>query len=114
VSRPKLEERRQTLLYLGSDCRKVVRRRALDTIEVKASVFIAEAVIGGVNRQAQESNDLRVLVSRVGCRVRGEASSKRNQGEPRGEPRRREVGRRGGSPKTRRAGSCGPIRVLGS
>jgi len=44
VSRPKLEERRQTLLYLGSDCRKVVRRRALDTIEVKASVFIVEAV----------------------------------------------------------------------
>lgn len=44
MSRPKLEERRQTLLYLGSDCRKVVRRRALDTIEVKASVFIVEAV----------------------------------------------------------------------
>jgi hypothetical protein len=44
VSRPKLEERRQTLLYLGSDCRKVVRRRALDTIEVKALVSIVEAV----------------------------------------------------------------------
>lgn len=44
MSRPKLEERRQTLLYLGSDCRKVVRRRALDTIEVKASVSIVEAV----------------------------------------------------------------------
>jgi hypothetical protein len=44
VSRPKLEERRQTLLYLGSDCRKVVRRRALDTVEVKALVSIVEAV----------------------------------------------------------------------
>jgi hypothetical protein len=44
VSRLKLEERRQTLLYLGSDCRKVVWRRALDTIEVKALVFIVEAV----------------------------------------------------------------------
>jgi hypothetical protein len=75
VKRPKLEERRQTLLYLGSDCRKVVRRRALDTIEVKASVFIVEAVTAaqvagsGVER-------FRVLVSKVGCRVRGEASSR--------------------------------------
>lgn len=45
MSRPKLEERRQTLLYLGSDCRKVVRRRVPGTIEVKALVAIAEAVI---------------------------------------------------------------------
>jgi len=75
VSRLKLEERRQTLLYLGSDCRKVVRRRALDTIEVKASVSIVEAVKRREPR-AQESNDFRVLVSRVGCRVRGEASTR--------------------------------------
>jgi len=27
VARPKLETRRQALLYLGPDCRKVVRRR---------------------------------------------------------------------------------------
>lgn len=47
MSRPKLEERRQTLLYLGSDCRKAVRRCALDTIEVKASVYIVEAVTAG-------------------------------------------------------------------
>ena len=75
MKRPKLEERRQTLLYLGSDCRKVVRRRALDIIEVKASVSIVEAVTAaqvagsGVER-------FRVLVSKVGCRVRGEASSR--------------------------------------
>jgi hypothetical protein len=74
VKRPKLEERRQALLYLGSDCRKVVRRRALDTIEVKASVFIVEAVTAA---QAAGSGvgRFRVLVSKVGCRARGEASS---------------------------------------
>jgi len=30
VARPKLERRRQALLYLGPDCRKVVRRRYPD------------------------------------------------------------------------------------
>jgi len=34
VVRPKLERRRQALLYLGLDCRKVVRRRVPDGIEL--------------------------------------------------------------------------------
>jgi len=58
--------------------------------------------------RAQESSDLRVRVSNVGCRDRKEASSRRNQGEPRGEPRRRRVGRRGGPSRTRRTGARGP------
>jgi hypothetical protein len=61
--------------------------------------------------RARESSDFRVLVSNVGCRGRCEVSSRRFQGEPRGEPRRRRVGRLGSSFWTRRAGARRSIRV---
>lgn len=72
MSRPKLEERRQTLLYLGSDCRKVVRRRALDTIEVKALVCIVEAVTAA---RAAGSGVERFSGARVGGRLQSSGRS---------------------------------------
>jgi len=72
VSRPKLEERRQTLLYLRSDCRKVVRRRALDTIEVKALVFIVEAVTAELSA---DSGVERFTGARVGGRLQSSGRS---------------------------------------
>jgi hypothetical protein len=72
VSRPKLEERRQTLLYLGSDCRKVVRRRALDTIEVKALVCFVEAVTAA---RAAGSGVKRFSGARIGGRLQSSERS---------------------------------------
>jgi len=46
--------------------------------------------------RARKSNGPRVLVSRVGCRGRREASSPRHRGEPRGKPRLHGVARCGG------------------
>jgi hypothetical protein len=46
--------------------------------------------------RARKSSGLRVLVSRVGCRGRREASSPRHRGEPRGKPRLHGVARCGG------------------
>lgn len=96
MTRPKLEGRRQTLLHLGLDRRKAVRRRAPNGIGLTLG-----AHNGGGHRSAScgpgNSSEFRVLVSNVGCRDRREASFLRNQGEPRGEPRGRRIDRVGGS-----------------
>lgn len=68
---------------------------------------IAETVIAVREPWAWESSECRVLVSNVGCRDRCEASSRRDRGEPRGEPRERGVGQRSSSSRTRRAGARG-------
>jgi len=72
MSRPKLEERRQTLLYLGSDCREVVRRRALNNIEVKTLVFLVEAVTAA---RAAGSGVERFSGARVGGRLQSSERS---------------------------------------
>jgi len=55
VACPKLERRRQALLYLGPDCRKVVRRRYPDGLgltlrRIAEAVAAAQAAGSGVER----------------------------------------------------------------
>jgi len=96
TDRPKLEARRQARAQPGSDCRKTVRRR-----KEEPDPF-ARRGRGSILRSAQrklrarKSSGPRVLVSRVGCRGRREASSPRHRGEPRGKPRLHGVARCGG------------------
>jgi len=104
VVRPKLERRRQALIYPGLDCRKVVRRGVPDGTGLTLWAHCG-GCLRGASRGRGNRAIIRVLVSSVGCRGRLEASSRCSRGEPRGEPRRRRVGWRGGSSRTRRAGS---------
>lgn len=95
-SRTKLDGRRQTPIHLGSDCREVVRRRAplhpgrIAPEGRSEAVAAARAAGSGVRRFFGCS--CRRSVAEVGR----EASCSRGRGEPRGEPRQREIGRGGG------------------
>jgi hypothetical protein len=96
TDRPKLEARRQARAQPGSDCRKTVRRRTGRTRLLRKGE--RGSILRSTERKlrARKSSGPRVLVSRVGCRSRREASSPRHRGEPRGEPRSHGVARCGG------------------
>lgn len=103
-SGPKLWRRRQTLLYLGLDCRKAVRRHAppealLTHCSRKDAVIAAQAAGSGVGRSR-----LGARVGNVGCRSRCEASCLQYRGGPRGASRQSRIGRCGSSFRDNRKG----------
>jgi len=84
---PKLDVRRLALIHLGSDCRKVVRRRHARDQRASAPRARAAGHLDA-SRGAREAGDLCGYSCReVGCRSRLEASSTQRRGEPRGKPR---------------------------
>jgi hypothetical protein len=104
--RPKLEARRQARPTWGRIAARGSGAAAGPRIHVRRSPRSAPR-----KRRARESGGSRVLVSRVGCRGRREASSSCDRGEPRGEPRGHEVARRGGIAP--RQGEATPRRAKG-
>jgi hypothetical protein len=66
---PKLETRRQAQLYLGSDCRKAVRRRLPDGIGVNASAHLGDGHHGasrGPGSRSKYGCSCRMSVAEVG------------------------------------------------
>jgi len=71
AGRPKLVRRRQTLIHLGSDCRKVVRRRYPDGIGANAPAHLGGGLRGascGLGSRAIFGCSYRTSVAEIGAK----------------------------------------------